>query len=378
MAKQETLVIPAGLRFEVTPEGVSIEHDGDILLQGSPLPRLARVRSRTGDVIVQADVDILAIEAPEGCVSSTAVLRVGRLSAGQATLEGEVFAEIVHVEGALLFRGPVTATKLRGGAVSFEGPSVNVRSAEGEHSVHVGKTKIAADILIAPSVIIDAGATGRVKVLESLNDLGAHAVRGCLRLADLEDMGGNAAAFLAERGLKPLGDGGGRAEPSPPVQTRPDTALRPTPIVPPHEPSARVAPPPAPVPAQTVPIQVMPMPTGPGAASAPISAAAARRLGDELVSAVVEEVDEPPVDPIQRDIREALDKILSCYTEGELPPPIADLRDYVLQHDYSAVRDGIMQIWNQTLAWHKRFGPPRIHPQLSPNFNILNSLVRKL
>ena len=64
--------------------------------------------------------------------------------------------------------------------------------------------------MMAPSVVLDPGATGKVKVLESLNDVGPHGVRGCLRLADLKDMGGNAEAFLMERGLKPMSlDGAG-------------------------------------------------------------------------------------------------------------------------------------------------------------------------
>lgn len=361
MAKREVFSIPNGLRLSPGTDGIDVEFDGDIVLQGNPQPKLGRVRSTGGDIIVQMDLDAGALEAPSGTVQASSTLRVNRILARTITLHGSVTADEIDASAMAELRGTIVAGRIAAESVLADGPSLTARVIEGRRSIRVGRGRVLSDILIAPNVLLDPSATGKVKVVESLNDLGAHAVRGCLRLSDLEDMGGNAASFLSERGLKPLA-------PAPEVPT----------LVPP--PAAPVAPPPA------APVAAPPKPqAAPPAVSAesPTVAFTRRSLAEADLRTLDGEVtpEQPdeaaPLDPVQEEINQILGRILACYAGGEIPPAVADLRDWVGRRDYGAVRDGITSAWNQLLKFHQKQGM-RIQPQVTTNFNQLNSLVRKL
>jgi len=340
MPKREAFTIPGGLRLSSGPDGTDIEYDGDIVLQGSPLPRLGRVRSTGGDVHVKVDAELGGIEAPNGAVSVSSTLKAGLVSGRSVTLTGEVHVGEILASGTVELRGATTATAVRADSVFIESPSLSARVIEGRRGIRVGRGRIQADILIAPSVVLDAGANGKVTVVESHNDLGAHAVRGCLRLADLEDMGGNAQAFLEERNVQRLG--------AAPVVDEPIVA------------PARAPEPP--------PVEVAPAPS------------VSVHEPDEEMAEVEPEVEpeaEEATDPVHDEMSAVLNRILACYSSGELPPAIADIRDWIRRRDYAAVRDGITGAWNQLLKYHQKQGL-RIQPQVTSSFNQLNALVRKL
>lgn len=339
MAKKEAFVIPVGLKFEQGPEGLVIENEGDIQIHGSLGTRLARLSSTAGDVVLHLDGDVGEIDAPVGSVTAHRRLKAGRVSARHITLNGDaVVAELNAPDGTVEVHGALESQSVRGAAVIIDGASLSARVVAGSRSVAIGGVRIHADLLIAPSVSLGAGASGKVTVVESHNDLGSHAVRGCLRLADLEDFGGNAETFLAERGVARLG---------PPGSTPPEAAPAPEPEV-----TTRT-----------------------------------RSLGEVELDTIVEEdsnevapvaeVHSGPADPVHQQVVETLDRIVQCYADSELPPAIADLRDWVNRRDYATIRDGITNVWNQLLNFHKAKGM-RMLPQVTTNFNALNSIVRKL
>lgn len=357
--RREIFSLPAGLRLSPGQDGIDVEFDGDIVLQGSPQPRLGRVCSTGGDVVVQGELDAGALEAPAGRVLVNAALRAGRVAGRAVTVAAAATVDEIVATEVVELRGGVVAGRIQAETVLAEGPNLTARVVEGRRSVRVGRGRVQADILIAPSVVLDPNASGKVKVVESLNDLGAHAVRGCLRLSDLEDMGGNAASFLAERNLQPLAPG-----PEPEIPTlipTPLPAQAPTaPVMPPSAPQPPAPPPPAPPPSARPALADVPLDTLTGE-----------------VSVDLDEVLDSPTDPVHAEIALVLDRILNCYAGADLPPAVADLRDWVRRRDYNAVRDGITNAWNQLLRFHQKQGL-RIQPQVTTNFNQLNTLVRRL
>jgi len=54
----EAFVVPAGLRLDDVDGGLSIEHDGDIVLHGSLGRTLTRVRSNHGSVHLHMDAAV--------------------------------------------------------------------------------------------------------------------------------------------------------------------------------------------------------------------------------------------------------------------------------------------------------------------------------
>lgn len=337
MAKKEAFVIPVGLKFEQGPDGLVIENEGDIQIHGTLGSRLARLSSTSGDVVLHVEADVGEIDAPAGAVTAHRRVKANRISARSVTLNGDAnVGDVLAPDGSVDVHGALEAQSVRAAAVSFSGSTLSARVVAGSRSVAVGAVRIHADLLIAPAVTLASGASGKVTVVESHNDLGSHAVRGCLRLADLEDFGGNAETFLAERGVSRLG----------PPGSAPETA------------------PPAPEPAVTT---------------------RTRSLGEVEMDTIVEEdssevqpvAAHTPDDPVHQQVVETLDRIVQCYADGELPPAISDLRDWVNRKDYGTIRDGITNVWNQLLNFHKAKGM-RMLPQVTTNFNALNSIVRKL
>ncbi len=369
-ARREVFTVPTGLRLSPGAEGIDLEFDGDIVLQGNLHPKLGRVRSLGGDVIVQGDLDAGGLEAPQGTVSASGTLRVNRVSGRMVSLQGNATVDELEASASVELRGNVVAGRIKAESVLADGPSLTARVVEGLRSVRVGRGRVQSDILIAPTVLLDPSATGKIKVVESLNDLGAHAVRGCLRLADLEDMGGNAASFLAERNLKPLSPSAEPLSAAPPPPPPPPVVPAAQPARPPavsFTPTPAAPPTPAPVPAQDATTVAVPRRS--------LAETDLRTLDGEVTALDDEHV--IPLDPVQQEINQVLGRILSCYAGGELPPAVADLRDWVARRDYAAVRDGITGAWNQLLKFHQKQGM-RIQPQVTTNFNQLNSLVRKL
>ena len=63
-------------------------------------------------------------------------------------------------------------------------------------SISVGDTTTHAEVLIAPAVNLSTNAVGRITVVESHNELGATKVKGCLSLADLEELFDGSEGFI--------------------------------------------------------------------------------------------------------------------------------------------------------------------------------------
>lgn len=277
MSNSEAFVIPAGLVVSQGQDGLSIEHEGDIILHGTMGMALKQVRSTGGNVELHVDADLGEVSAAGHVVVGGALIvdhlkgervevrggvqaraidagtggalidgdaQVEQLSAkgdvtvngnvkatslstsagslhlngaveadtistaGDLNASGAVTADAVTASGAIRATHGVTARILDGDSVELAGEDLQISVVRAASSISVGSGAIRSDILIAPTVTLAADTTGKITVVESHNELSASAVKGCLSLADLEEFGLDAGAFLEKHGLRPLGDAG--------------------------------------------------------------------------------------------------------------------------------------------------------------------------
>ncbi|MCB9687328.1 MAG: hypothetical protein H6738_14005 [Alphaproteobacteria bacterium] len=323
MAKT-TFVLPAGLNLDVSGDQLDIRFDGDVELE-STLGRSLGIVEAGGNLTVRVAEPV------------TGDLRAG----GTLTVEGEIDAG--HLHGAEVVLGK---------------HGIKCRAISATHKITIGPANITAEVIIAPEVVIDPKAQGRVTVIESRNERGATKIKGGFGLADYEDMFGNSAEFLAQRGLSPLGEGG----PAPAPAERPSRAAKT------REPEA-----PAPAPAPPAP---------------PAPAPAEEEDTDDPLSLSFDDL-EPLVDPgnakpaeasssqddLHQRLSEALGRILACYEGTDVPPAIDELRDLVAQRDYDALRQNITEVWNGLLGFHQKRGI-RPHHQVTHAFNVIHGLVQ--
>jgi len=275
--------------------------------------------------------------------------------------------------------GALNAGTVRGTEIELGGPTVTARGIQGAQSVRLGAAKVQVDAILAPEVQVEPGTSGRVTVVECQNELGPNAIKGGFRLTDYQEMFGDPAAFLAERGL-----GGDLPPPAAPAPS----AAAPAPAPASSRKSKAAEPPPAP--------EVEPAPAAPPEPppeAAPVVEAAPVAEADTIVNAPVPtpvqmeiEEDEPapytngqqvPEHPLHPQLMEAVMRILDCYGDAAVPPAVTHLRELIDTRQYDQVRGEITTIWSDLLKFHQKKGM-RIQHQVTTTFNTINSLVKKM
>ncbi len=200
--------------------GSSIEVGGDLQVEGDLIVDNASVSGQ----LQARSISVQGLEATGGVSAATIV---GRES--------------------LSLGGDIRADRIDGGDLRIDEGDVNVRILAATRSVHLGAITIKSDIVMAPTVTMDASAGGRISVLESGTEPGTSRVKGCLSLEDLEELFGNSQQFLAERGLEDPGYGPRTASATPPPPARASTR---------KSKAAAAPPPPAPEPQREVEVEV--------------------------------------------------------------------------------------------------------------------------
>jgi hypothetical protein len=220
VSENEKLVIPAGVQFDLSGDGVSIEYAGDILLQGEHLKPVGRVISTEGSVQIQGSMKVGHIESQRGSVSITGDITVGTITASaNVVLDGQIRfgsinasgIEVIEgsVEGTLLqasenieLRGTIDVANIRAPKISVQTGSLTAKALESTESITLGSASLQIDVVIAPDVRVDPETTGRVAVIESQNDLGPNGIRGAFNLKEFAQFTGqNPELFLSERGV---------------------------------------------------------------------------------------------------------------------------------------------------------------------------------
>lgn len=329
-------VLPAGLDIEIG-ETVTLRYDGDVRLEQSFGRPLGEVRA-TGDLTIALD----HIQ--------------GRLHAGGIlTLEGRIEAEILH-----------------GREVHIGKTDVKCRSISADERIVIGGAKLAVDIIIAPEIVFDTKANGRVTIIEAHNEFGPTKIKGGFSLAEYEEAVGDLASFLEERGLTQLVTAmGGITQPEP--EESDEAAADPDSE---HDvPVAPIPPPRADVTARTTMRSVPPEPL----ANAPTPFPAEEDVSDPLSLSIddLERLPEPEkVDELHPKLTDAVKRIAASYEGKELPPAVEQLRILVEARDYDKLRENITEVWNALLGFHQKKGI-RPHHQVTHAFNVIHGLVQQ-
>lgn len=288
MSDLPTCVLPNGVELELTAETMSCSYAGDLVVEMTFGRRLLAARAG-GDLHVGLPVVTGALRAH-----------------GVLTVEGNIDADTLH-----------------GREVHLGRQEVRCRAISATERIIIGASQLTVDILIAPEIVLDPQAQGRVTVLECLNDAGLAKVKGRFTLAEYEEQIGNAKAFLDARGLAPLAE-----QPLGPHLVSTDTVeLIRTPT-----PAPQRAPTPAPPPPRV-----------------PASGAWDKR-----------------VTPLLR-------RIVACYG-ADVPAPVSHLRDIATNEDATALHSSLSDLWGKLVDHHQSTGT-RPHPAVPHAFRRIHELL---
>jgi hypothetical protein len=345
MAKRSAFVLPDGLELELTDETISIRYDGDIRLDSTLGRDIGEIHAG-GDVELKLD-------------------RVtGTICAG----------------GTLTINSEIDATLLKGREVVLGRKRVKCRAISATERITIGAAKLTVECVIAPEINLDSKASGRVTVIESHNERGATKIRGGLALEDYDDMFGNAADFLAERGLPPLSES---ASPTPEDEAGLDEddfeELDDDAIDDASEENDLEA-------AASAEEEATPE-QEPEAKEEPAEEEEEEDDDDPLTTSLddiefIEEMNKSnPAsandvdDELFAALTDAVSRITSCYEGMETPPAVNELQALVEQRDFQALRGDISKVWNGLIGFHQQRGI-RPHHQVAWAFNVIHELIQ--
>ncbi|HCP46277.1 MAG TPA: hypothetical protein DIU15_09555, partial [Deltaproteobacteria bacterium] len=178
MAKKVALVLPTGVSLTVEPDGLCIETDVDIIIEGPPSQTLARLQSNKGNVSIKSSdpVAVGSVHAPEGTIQ----------------LSGKV--QIEHAEGQVIdfSSGNLKATVLRA-----------------SKSVNLAGTKLEADVVKAPRVDVTENLKGRATAIDCDNELNPHKLRGGFNLDEFVSLMPKGVDTLRTHGIAVPDEPGG-------------------------------------------------------------------------------------------------------------------------------------------------------------------------
>ncbi len=341
------LVLAVGAELILGPGTLVVQHTGDVMLETTLGRRLVRLESG-GDV----------------------TLRVPR-STGVIVAKGRVKVE-----------ADTDADELRGDTVELGAVEVNTRVIVATKRIVIrAGARVSADILVAPEILIDPNAQGRVKLMDCMNERQPTKVRGCLSLAEYESDHGGVADFLARRGVTPINALPVSAEDTDrldAIQSKPvDLAPAPVEVVPAPEPArARQAEPAPPVYTPEPAVARAPAAPPPVTGPAPVPVVVVtqpeppprRPVAPTLVAAESGDVfDDEPAPPTraapqarhQTQLRRAWSRIEESY--GKNPPAAVRRLGELVAQSPSELTDHLDLLWRDTLREHIARGtmPPR-------------------
>jgi hypothetical protein len=362
---------------------------------------------------------------------------LGLLSAtGSASIQGACNVNQAQVGGSLSIGGALQAGTIYADSVSLHGASSAARGIQAKGALQLGAGKIHIDAVVADALLVDPHSTGRITLLAVAQEPGPNALKGCFDMTDYQEMLGDPRPFLQERGLDPDTAPTPPSSPAAPIipaLSPPKVVVAPMVISTPpvnHVPK-EVAPveaqpveaapeePVEPQPVEVQPVEAQPVEAQPVEAQ-PVEAQPVEpvlveptpvesdpfRSGENLSAvfmeapplavsvvepdpveiepvavetepAVVEEPPAPVLHPLHSQLLDTVNKVAEAYSDTELPPAVEKLKGLVEEQSYDRIRAEITQIWSDLLRFHQRKGI-RLPHQVTPTFNIINSLVKKM
>ncbi len=279
MATPPLFRLPAGIEIDTSAGRLDVSYDGDVEIEHDLGHPIGTIRAG-GD---------LTIKLPRVA---------GELVAG----------------GTLRIQCPVDGGSLHGREVVLGRQPVVCTAISAEERITIGAASLTVDVIIAPEIVLDPKASGRVTIIESGNERGPTKIKGGFSLADFEDTFGQSAQFLSQRGVRPL----------------------------------------------------------PG--RDPVTDNAAEDKTAEMAPDRVELLRAAAHDELHRRIEDSLRRIDACYGDDDAPPGLARLRHLVSARDVGALREGLDGVWNLVLRFHLEEGL-QPHHQVTHAFRILHGIV---
>lgn len=314
-------VLPADLGLTLSENGFSLEHSGDVTLGQTLGKTLERVTA-----------------------------------GGDLTLDLANNTGIIHAKGIVRITGDVDAEIIYGREVHIDAENIRARAISASEKIVIGPAKLKVDILSAPEIELDSSARGRVTVIECLGDLPPSRIRGGYSLEEYEEDFGDSEAFLAERGVSPLGE-------APEAPEAPAAAAEDGPTD--EDDAEEDGDEPEPETPDTVNSEAdEPDASGESFIEFPEF---------EATEGEAHEGDDGDEDPLYPKLSEALQRIIGCY-EDELPPSVEQLQSSIQARDYETLRGNITDVWTGLLGYHQQRGI-RPHHQVTHAFNVIHGLL---
>lgn len=396
------VLVAGGVAAEAIQAGGSIRLAGDL--------QAARIEAG-GALEIQGNAQLGAVHTGGDVLVSGGISASELRAAGNFQAAGDVIVQRIEVGGSVQIGGGVSSTSAQAGGdfgvngnaqlgtvhagnIRLLGGSVVARGLRGWSAVQFAAGRVQIDAVVAAEIQFDPRTSGRITLLEIENEAGPNGVKGCFSMADYAEMFGDAHGFLRERSIDPDSV---KARPAPTAVSAPEirisapsfsssSPIMALPSSPPiAAPVIAVAPMAVPVAAPVIPaappVQVAPAVPVVEAAPEPVAPPVAAPIIDEPMEVPVHELEpitEPPKEhTLHPQLVDAVSKVVDAYTDGEVPPAVEKLRGLVQEKAYDRVRGEITQIWSELLKFHQRKGM-RLPHQVTPTFNTINSLVKKM
>lgn len=286
---------------------------------------------------------------------------------GDLTIVLETVTGNLRSGGKLEIHGKVDAETLHGREVILDSTDIKCKAISADERIIIGVAKLQVDIIIAPEIVVEPKASGRVTVIQANAEVGPTKIRGGFSLSEYEEAVGDPVVFLEERGVAELA---ARIKSGAPA---PAPAPQKAPVPPPApKPSAKAAPVEAIAPEEPAPSPV---------AAARVALPPEEDVGDPMslsvedLEPVRQEVEEDK-DELHPKLMDAVKRISTCYEGKEVPPAVSMLRELVEARDYDRLRENITEVWNGLLGYHQKKGI-RPHHQVTHAFNVIHGLVQQ-
>lgn len=123
---------------------------------------------------------------------------------GDLHLDLDLVSGTIVSEGTLTSDGDIDATRLTARVLDLRGGVIRARALAATERIILGAATLKVDVIIAPEILIDPEASGRVTVIESQNERSPNKIKGGFSLEEYEELFGDAVLFLEARGVSPL------------------------------------------------------------------------------------------------------------------------------------------------------------------------------
>ena len=162
-------VLPAGVKLTLDGGDLSIEHSGDIIIEGTSAQPLRNLVSTGGDVVL----------------TPTDPVTVAKITAS----------------GTVRVAGKVSAGSITAARIQFESGTLKVDVLNASESILLDGKKLEAQVVIAPEVSISTGLKGRATAIQSEKELGPHKLKGGFSLAEYVELMPGGADVLKAHGI---------------------------------------------------------------------------------------------------------------------------------------------------------------------------------